>query len=365
MTNILYNRALIAWSTGTGKTRTAIELVKKSDAKACLVICPKGIKEKWKQEIAHWGLLIPTEVLSKEELKKRARLGILRVPEAIISDEHHNMLGTTSQLGKVMSRLAKHPQVKYFYGLTATPYRSSPWDIFVLCSHFGVTLNFKMFKSNFFYDAMFGQRKISIPKKNWKEMEKLKQYMAPFSHYANMEDCFDVPEQVDDYVYFDTDYEKSEDIPIVAFTHDHQEEAMCKEKLEYIKEVVENNDRVVIVCRYLDQIAYYKSVFKDAFVICGETVDREGIIKKVNSLEKVVVIVSSGCSEGYELSTFGIMIFASQSYSYVDYVQMKGRIHRANNLKKNLYIHLVCLGRDKQVLEAILEKRDFTLNLYG
>jgi hypothetical protein len=58
------------------------------------------------------------------------------------------------------------------------------------------------------------------------------------------------------------------------------------------------------------------------------------------------------------------MVFASLSFSYVDYKQACGRILRINNLQENTYIHLVAEGVDQDVYNCIQNKQDFTIKIY-
>jgi hypothetical protein len=60
------------------------------------------------------------------------------------------------------------------------------------------------------------------------------------------------------------------------------------------------------------------------------------------------------------------MIFASRTYSFVDYDQALGRIQRVNNIKHNLYISLVVKdGVDEAVDKALAGKQDFNERLYA
>jgi hypothetical protein len=58
-------------------------------------------------------------------------------------------------------------------------------------------------------------------------------------------------------------------------------------------------------------------------------------------------------------------VFASLSYSYLNYTQAVGRFNRINNLKRNLYITLVTSGgTDEAIYDCIQNKQDFYIDLY-
>ena len=60
------------------------------------------------------------------------------------------------------------------------------------------------------------------------------------------------------------------------------------------------------------------------------------------------------------------MIFASCDYSFVNLDQALGRIQRADNIKKNLYIYLVVKGgTDEAIHKALSMKQDFNEKLYA
>jgi hypothetical protein len=58
------------------------------------------------------------------------------------------------------------------------------------------------------------------------------------------------------------------------------------------------------------------------------------------------------------------MIFASQSYSVRNYVQMKARIRRINALKPVIYYHLHGGKCDKLIYESIGLGKDFVPSEY-
>ena len=53
-----------------------------------------------------------------------------------------------------------------------------------------------------------------------------------------------------------------------------------------------------------------------------------------------------------------VVIFANESYKYIDREQGEGRVLRANKLKKNLYVTLIAGDIDKQVRSNIENKKD-------
>ena len=126
---------------------------------------------------------------------------------------------------------------------------------------------------------------------------------------------------------------------------------------------------MIIFAKYTAQIEKIKDILKDnkynVLTLQGDTKDRESIIKEANDSDKCIFIVQSSISAGWEAPDIPVIVFASMSYSIVDYIQSRGRILRANKLKKNLFIHLIIRGGiDEAVYKSILTKQDFNEKIY-
>ena len=94
-------------------------------------------------------------------------------------------------------------------------------------------------------------------------------------------------------------------------------------------------------------------------VLNGATKDRSFIQKVDKSPDPHIIVAQCSISSGYELPSFPCVIYASKSFKYVDYEQSIGRVLRSNKLKKNLYIHLVVEGCDKDCHDMIMTGQDF------
>jgi superfamily II DNA or RNA helicase len=142
-------------------------------------------------------------------------------------------------------------------------------------------------------------------------------------------------------------------------------------KIDYILERAQEFPKLLIFANYTAQILEIEKALKaegyNVSTLTGQTKDRT-FIKKVNdSPEPHIIIAQSSISSGYELPSFPCVIYASKSWRFVDYEQSLGRVLRANHLKKNLYIHLVVKGCDKDCHDTIMSGQDFqeklTLNI--
>jgi len=394
------DRSLLCWDTGTGKTLTSIEWskLKRTPGKHGFAIVPKALKANWQRNVPNWII-----VYTKEEFKKLWK--DLSKPEFIIVDEAHYFAGTKSAFSKILTAFIRLHQIRYVLLLTATPYRSSPWDIYVLARHLGYDWSWIKWRDTFFEEVYVGKggftfrskqeggtvkgKRIIRMKEGQEEKDKLIRIISNIGSIVSIHECADVPDQIDEVELFEiTDAQKNKKVeaydasPIVRYTKYHQiENGVLKSdgytpdlvdiaclKNERLIELCKDNKKIIIVCRYNLQIDFLKEYLKglnEILVIRGDVKDRDEVVQKAEASESAIVLIQAACSEGYELPSFPLMVFASMDYSYVNYKQMRGRILRLNKLKKNVYLHLVSKGIDTSVYNAIMRKQDFSLAMYA
>lgn len=370
--------AMLVHGLGSGKTRTAIEWAKKRLPEIPLIITPKGLKENWRRECEKWGLTT-YKIISKEEFKKLVKTLDNKVAICDESDHFFSPM-FKSQLSKAMRWYVDNKKPNLLL-LTGTPYRSSSWNIFVAGYFLGHKWNFQKFKYEFFNEVRMGFRTIPVPKKG--SDEKLKKVIANIADVFRVEDGFDIPPQIDETVFTGETKEQiqahknnQEILPIVRFTQDHKIESgigldnqpINNIKLELIKQYALDEAKIAVVCRYRSQLEHYATTLTadghNVFQIHGDVKDRSGVLDQVASSPRCVLLLQSATCEGYEAPSIPLIIFASLDFSYRNYQQVKGRIHRMNNLKKNVYIHLIAGNSDKAVMAAMNNKSDFDILKY-
>jgi superfamily II DNA or RNA helicase len=363
------DKAMLVWGMGSGKTRGAIEWAKKRGN--TLIVVPKGLKENWRRECEMWGLQDYT-ILSKEEFKKVCRdynQGTVIVDEA----DHFFAPLFKSQLSKSLRWYMKNKNPNILL-LTGTPYRSSAWNIFTAASFLGHEWNYMAFKNDFFIDIRMGYR--TIPKPRAGSEEKLRNLIGAIGEVFNPEDGFDIPAQIDETIHLketrsqEIAHRDNQEISyITRFTRDHQIEAYIgvekgdDVKLERIREYALDVPKIAVVCRYRAQLdTYAKAMRKDGYTVYeihGDIQNRSEVLDEVENSERCILMLQSATCEGYEAPSIGLMVFASMDYSYRNYTQMKGRIHRMNRLKKNVYVHLLAGTCDKAIMKCMSNKSDF------
>lgn len=381
---------LLCWGTGTGKTLTAIELANKANVPT-FVVCPKALKTQW-EEVLKKSCRVPVNVYTKENFKRDWN----SIPAYMcpIVDEGHYFFGMKSAMSKSLIAYLKKHQCPYLYILTATPYRSTPWDVYRMLEIFGRKLNYFTFFHHFFYKVKMGMREIPMIKKSPEAEEKLISLIHSVGSTVKLEDCFDVPPQIFEKILVELTKEQKKAIesidlvtPIERYGREHQicggvtkeneyvpSESFDTNKIPVLMEYLKDNDKVIVVCKYRAEIMMLQQVFhkemgdeKYIGVIHGDVKDRHGVLRTCDAKNKYVLLVVAQCSEGWELKGCPLMIFYSHDWALKNWIQMQGRIQRADALKKNTYISLVCKDTiDEAVYETVvIDKAGFHADIYA
>jgi len=353
------SKHLLAWETGTGKTLAAIELAIRTGNGNTLVICPKSLKEQWLEQIPN---NVEWDVVTKEDFRKNWES--FYKYNILIIDEAHYFSGMKSQMHKSLIKYIKKHDPQYIYLLTATPYLSTPFNIYCLANILGHRWSYQKFKNTFFSDVRMGNRIIPVIKKGIEPQ--IAKLVNTIGNTVKLQDCIDVPEQIYQTEYFTLttaqkkaikDIEGTETTHITKWCKIHQ---ICggtlkgdgytetrtykSEKLERLKDICREHKKVVVVCRYNAEVEmicdWLKTLDTHAYLkITGNTKDKHSGIKRANAVDiPCVVVVNAACCVGYELPTFDLMVFYSYDFSMANTIQMRGRINRINHPKKNVYL---------------------------
>jgi len=400
--------------TGASKTRTALHLAEGNT----LVICPKQQREDktWERENEKWETGIKLTVISKEDIRKQ--WDTLPRYNTVIIDEAHSALGIspstvqrkgvqypkTSQIFEAIKSFLEKTKPKRLYFLSATPIPKpmSMWGLGILL---GQNWDFFLFRNTYYTEIRIGgTRRVWIPKKSDDIKQRLANLVQRFGYTGSLNDFFDVPAQTHKVVEIPLSSEQKRAMENMTFMEadplvrrarlrtiengilygkkvskiDGKVDCMSNltstfksYKIDYILERAQEFPKLLVFANYTAQIEMIADALREAeydvSVLNGATKDRS-FIKRVDESDKPHIIVAQcGISSGYELPSFPCVIYASKSWRFIDYEQSLGRVLRSNALKKNLYIHLVVEGCDKDCHESIMNGVDFqerlTLNI--
>lgn len=381
----LPDKFLLAWDTGTGKTFTSIAIADKR-GQDTLVICPKSLAENWEEEIKKFSKHPERYVVITKETFRKYWDKVAHCNNIII-DEAHYFFGDKSTMRKnLIKYLTKHNPF-YVTCLTATPYMSTPWNIYWCAKILGFYPNYLKFKNTFFYPMKLGRNTFFKPKKNIQKQ--IGDVVKQLGFTKKIEECVDIPEKIFQVEYFEltTDQKRAikeidDFLPIVRFTKIHQicggtlkgdkdfdipDKIVDCNKRNRVIELIKEHKKIILSCRYNLEIAALKELIPEAYVIDGRTHNVQELVDEINNTTTSVVLVNAKKSEGYNLPDIPIMVFYDYDFSYKDFYQMCGRIRRVTHPEPRVYLSLVVKDTiDEHVYKCIHEdKNDFQVEIYA
>lgn len=360
------DHALWCAEAGTGKTFASnLWLEQKDRMRNPVVFGPKQIRGKWGEMKPGVPYFTPQTIL-KEELPDN--------PSAIVIDEI-DMFASPLFVAKKRSKCAdklynyirKYPKA-HVLGMSATPVRSTPWNMHTILTYVGRYIDWKLYRDEYFVldTPRFLTRPAYFPAPGWQR--KMQPLIEKHAVIALMKDMVDVlpPETYEIINLKQPTYEKNTEWEASKqFVEDHRLEQHSKNP--EIAKISRGYRKIVVVAHYTEQIDdLYRNLSKEreTFVLDGRTKDAHATIAAAEDSPECYFIVQSSVGAGFELHSFSCMIFASQSYSVRNYVQMKARIRRISSLKPVVYYTLLGGRCDKLIYKSIQEGRDFVPSEY-
>jgi superfamily II DNA or RNA helicase len=371
----------------TGKTLTAIHLANKAGA-TTLTIVPKKLKKQWQTELKTHAT-VKHDVLTKEEFSKLAPT--LPKYDTIIVDEAHHFSGMKSQMSKRLEKYIKVHNPTHVYLLTGTPYRSSPWNIYRLATILGHKWDFFDFRKRFFTERYIGRGVVYMPRKDCQE--DMAMLVRSIGSVVRLTDCTDMPSDLPPVVEeFDLTKEQVDLIETIQatetdflarFTKYHQaasgvyggnefepSRSVTTAKDNRILELIRDNERILVFARYNAQLDHLATVLKSHniphVIVNGSTYDPDKARQEVRDLTYGAGLIQISGAEGYDFSGYNVAVYASLSYSLLDFEQSQGRIKHMNKKTPNAYIILNCKdSADEPVWESIGNKQSFSTAIFG
>ena len=380
---------------GGGKSLILTELVRRN-AFSVLCLTPKSLKMKWERELADIGVefTVLTPYWFKEYHKKLPHY------DAVIIDEADSPWAGDNQSSKALLRYLKKHTPSYVWLATATPYRSTPKNVYMLGKICGyMPTLYQPFKEQFFYEDYFGwQPKLKHPDHAVREQcqRELHEYMRNFADIVEMEEVFDVPEIIyatEPIAMTDAQEKMLRKVDELSenrasfYTYANEIEngyidekaigefkELPSEKTERVLELASQNDTLVIFAKYkIQQRQLYEALKKKypkAYVallngdnsnLATELSEELELIAqgKHPKYETGYLVASVAVAAGWEVKSCRMAVYASLPWSYQQWIQSKQRILRSNNLQKTVYKILQSGQVDERVWTALQLGEDY------
>ncbi|HEY9826373.1 MAG TPA: helicase-related protein [Stenomitos sp.] len=355
------DKALLAWEGGTGKTiGGAIWLRAGRDADA-LVVAPKRVVKKWQAELTKWGTkatVVTTDGFKKLPIKPWSAMV---VDEA---DEFASPLfikGRSKRAECLYKYVQAYPDMPILLA-SATPIRSSPWNLHTLLCYIGQYRDWKKWRE-FFYSL---ERRPYLPRPAWLVKDdwrhKIRPILEKYADIVLLRDCVGyLPPFTEEVIMIKTSPFNPigvEPTKLVSAEHRHEQQ----NKLGDILAIGRGFRKVLVVAHFVEQVeSLAKELSKDreTFMVHGGVKDQEALLKRANEVDDCFLVVQASLGAGFDADTFSCVVFASMSYKVRDFVQMKFRVRRIHNLHPVKYVFLHGGRRDKQVYKTIQLGKDF------
>lgn len=319
-----------------------------------------------------------------EELKKLFKKEIFN---CIVVDECHKVKSSGSIQGRALLTLSKY--TKYMYELTGTIITNSPVDLYVPLKCMQVEeSNFNRFKNHYCIMGGFGGYQIV----GYKHMDELQSKLLSCSVRLRKEDVLDLPEKtyIDEYVDMGTkqikiyeDVKKAivEDIDNVMLSVNPlsqlirlrqastdtsilssivNESAKYDRALELIKDIIDNNESVVVFSELSTVINnFYKLLpYKKVAVVTGKIKDREHQIDMfMNDDECHIILGTEALQTGYTLTKANTVIFLDEPWTAAQKSQAEDRCHRISQHNNVSIITLMCKNTIDEYIHNLISRK--------
>jgi superfamily II DNA or RNA helicase len=351
---------LLAHEGGTGKTVCACLWLKAGRDNNALVVCPKRVKKKWEETLVEWGA--KAQVITKEEFMRipYKQQSALVVDEA---DEFASPLFTkqrSQRAGRMYEFVRTYPTPTLL--LTATPIRSTPWNLHTLLCFLRVYIPWQTWRERYFVltERAYLPRPAYLPRKGWQK--KMRPLIERYADVILLRDCIgELPPVTEKTIYMkEKSFHNPEWEGAAAFIAEHRHEQQEKEK--EVLRIAQEYRKVIVVAHYVQQVKELQRILskeRQTFCVYGAVKDQEKIVREAQEVDECFLILQASLGAGFDADTFSCIIFASMSYRARDFVQMKYRVRRIQNLHPVSYYFIIGGKCDKAVKCAVNAGRDF------
>ena len=379
-----HKKYCLFFEVGTGKTFTALSALCELPKCKVLIVAPKRVLDNvWKKDTAYDLSNYDVTYLNYEKIARDSNF-TKNTYDVIILDEVHKLKGKTTKTSRKFRTVTS--KATYVWGLTGTPVANNYADVYNIYKNMNI-VEFEMTYDEFVWKYYYTKQMESSSGFKFDILLNVKPFMVDelmdkigkHSMVKEAKDCIDLPEKRTDLVYIDgminekyrelkdgilktAEYEKTM-IPLETINKLHQasngffyddykiphvicENKKLKELSDILEDMLEETERVIIVYQYQYDLEQLK------------TLKYNWTLDPNEFLNKQILFLQFGQSEGLNLQYCNQMIFYSYDYSFLNYEQMTGRIYR--NGQKNNVVYTILISRntvEENIWRAISNKK--------
>jgi len=403
---------------GTGKTRCAIELVARRQARISRVIwfCPVSLKltiareiekhtrgesvyilnDKIKQEDlskAFWNI-VGIESMSSSDHTVLAAYQLIDQEAFVIVDESSYIKGYTSKRSMRIFELSK--TARYRLLLTGTPITQGIVDLyaqmrFLSPDILGYSSFYSFAKNHLEYSDKYPGMIV-----NARHVDQVTEKIAPFIYQVTKDECMDLPDKLYDQVWFglteeqDKAYDQAKEEILPKFEDENIDSVIIfklftalqqivsgfwnrngnefirlpHKRIETLKTVVDEiakNEKIIIWCKYIESVKQISAVLPDCALYYGDLseVERDAQLRKFRDQSRFLIATMSSGGHGLTLNEARFHIFYENEFKYSHRIQAEDRSHRIGQTRSVTYIDIAShSGIDRRIHSALSKKED-------
>ncbi|AZF90730.1 hypothetical protein CHPC877_0027 [Streptococcus phage CHPC877] len=335
---------------GTGKTRVALELIRKTDADLALFFCPFSTKNNLLSEIEKWGIDIEFMVYGYETISSSdtAYLEVLNLVEDrnvfIVADESIFIKNESSKRYRRLLNIAKHSNYRLI--LNGTPITKDEWDIYNQMNFLSpkiIGMGRDQFLNTFFKKIKYKKRGQSA-----REFYKLSEVNIDYLHRLIKPYIFECDFKFDKKVNVENilvlasagtreryEFQKNKLLNSLMAGESCVEQfqnlaVACFDDKNRHKEIASHlKGQIIVFCTLLSEVKHI-SEETDCYVITGATAPKKRIeiINRFKEDDKPLLMTYGTGAFGLNLQFCNKIAFASIAFDYGKIDQAKSRIRR-------------------------------------
>lgn len=403
---------------GTGKSRCAIELAMRRQARTSRVIwfCPVSLKLTIAAEItkhtegeqvyifddkttgenipeAFW-YVVGIESMSASDRVVLAVDKLVDLDAFVIVDESSYIKGHASKRTMRITEIAR--RARYRLLLTGTPISQGVVDLYAQMRF----LSPDILGYNSFYS--FARRHLEYSEKHpgmivgARRVDDLAEQIAPYVYQVTKEECYlDLPEKLYDTIYCDLTqdqaraYQQAKDEilfdldldDITSYTifrlftalqqivsgHWNRESELLEyphnriEALQTAIAGIPESEKIIIWCKYVYSLRQIAAVLPEPALYYGELNEqqRQGELERFRKKTRFLVATQSTGGHGLTLNETHYHIFYENEFKYAHRIQAEDRSHRIGQTLPVTYIDIVSnSGIDQRIMDSLSRKED-------
>jgi len=349
---------------GTGKTRTAIELVKSTNTDMVLWICPFQVKSEAKKELLKWGLdavVIGIESIQQSDTEYYYCIEVLQTAKNafIVLDESIKIKNGQAKRTKRLMALSKLSQYRLI--LNGTPLSKNLMDLytqFAFLSPKILKMSERQFQDTFCEYVQIKDRLAKKPDliliKRYHNIEYLNKLIEPFVFESNLSLSVGMQHIVVD---FNLSEEEQEN-------HQHLKEKLLDSEALWLRD---NNIFMELTQKMQQNYSLSKDKFRKLDLLL-EGVDTSKVLifaKYIKTQQELSVrypvlkILSyQKHSFGLNLQYYNVIVFWEKTWDYAQREQAEKRIYRIGQTQDCVFYDFTGnVGLEKMIDDCIYHKR--------